>query len=81
MLMSVCMCSGWNDVCVCSGLGVAGQTAVRRLLDNTYCNAVYNWLSAEVLAGQTPSERSDLYSYCVIVWEMMHGQCCSLRSR
>jgi len=44
------------------------------VLDNTYRNAIYNWLSAEVLAGQTPTERSDIYSFAVIIWEMLHGQ-------
>jgi len=51
-----------------------GNAASRcRVLDNTYRNAVYNWLSFEVLAGQTPTEYSDLYSYCVIIWELLHG--------
>jgi len=47
--------------------------AVSRVLDNTYRNAVYNWLSPEVLDGQMPTDRSDLYSYCVIIWEILHG--------
>jgi len=44
-----------------------------RVLDNTYRNAIYNWLSPEVLNGQQPTDRSDLYSYSVIVWEILHG--------
>jgi len=52
------------------GSNVAGPS---RVLDNTYRNAVYNWLSPEVLNGQPPTDRSDLYSYCVIVWEILHG--------
>jgi len=55
-----------------------GNVAVAdcRVLDNAYRNAVYNWLSAEVLAGHTPTERSDIYSYAVIVWEILHGWHC-----
>jgi len=55
-----------------------GNVAVAdcRVLDNAYRNAVYNWLSVEVLAGHTPTERSDIYSYTVIVWEILHGWHC-----
>jgi len=45
-----------------------------QVLNNAYRNAIYNWLSPEVLDGQPATECSDLYSYCVIIWEILHGQ-------
>jgi len=64
-------------VCPCVSAAVADSgsgSSACRVLDNTYRNAVYNWLSPEVLGGQTPTERSDLYSFCVVIWELLHGQ-------
>jgi len=56
-------------MCLC----VSATADQCRVLDNTYRNAVYNWLPPEVLNGQMPTERSDLYGYCVIIWEILHG--------
>ena len=35
----------------------------------------YNWLAPEILGGAGPTEKSDLYSLCAIMWEIIHGQC------
>ena len=62
------------DVCLyVSTVEDGSVVAPCRVLDNTYRNAIYNWLSPEVLDGQSATERSDLYSYCVVIWEMLHG--------
>ena len=62
--------------CVCMSVSAVEDgnvSAPCRVLDNTYRNAVYNWLSPEVLDGQSPTEQSDIYSYCVLIWEILHG--------
>ena len=35
----------------------------------------YNWLAPEILSGAGPTEKSDLYSLCAVMWEIIHGQC------
>jgi len=35
----------------------------------------YNWLAPEILGGAGPTEKSDLYSLCAVMWEIIHGQC------
>ncbi|XP_064627531.1 inactive serine/threonine-protein kinase TEX14-like [Lineus longissimus] len=41
---------------------------------NTYANAAYNWMAPEVMDGTPPSFASDLYSFCVVIWEMLMGE-------
>ena len=42
------------------------------MVENKYMNAVYNWLSPELLTGQAATEKSDLYSFCVVIWELIN---------
>ncbi|XP_074647637.1 uncharacterized protein LOC141903421 [Tubulanus polymorphus] len=41
---------------------------------NKYANAVYNWMAPEVMDGEPPTNLSDLYSFCVVMWEMFQGE-------
>ncbi|ESO11448.1 hypothetical protein HELRODRAFT_183141 [Helobdella robusta] len=41
---------------------------------NKYTNAAYNWMAPEVMDGKIPTEKSDLYSFCSVLWEMMHAK-------
>ena len=40
----------------------------------------YNWLAPEILSGAGPTEKSDLYSLCAVMWEIIHGQCTCMRA-
>ncbi|XP_041364567.1 uncharacterized protein LOC121379942 isoform X2 [Gigantopelta aegis] len=33
-------------------------------------NSMYNWMAPELMLNQPPSQASDIYSYCCIIWEM-----------
>ncbi|XP_069123252.1 uncharacterized protein [Argopecten irradians] len=37
--------------------------------NNKYQNAAYNWMSPEIISDSCPSEASDMYSFCAIMWE------------
>ncbi|RNA36088.1 inactive serine threonine- kinase TEX14 isoform X3 [Brachionus plicatilis] len=41
-----------------------------RVVENKMENCAYNWLAPEILENSIPTELSDMYSYCVVVWEM-----------
>ena len=41
---------------------------------NTNENCVYNWLAPEVIFNLPPSFYCDMYSYCVVLWELFHGK-------
>lgn len=36
----------------------------------SYRGFLYNWMSPELLKGQTPNYTADVYSFCTILWEM-----------
>lgn len=50
-----------------------GSKAYISVLENKYLNATYNWLAPEILAGQQPNEKSDLYGLCAVLWECVNG--------
>ncbi|XP_033737804.1 probable serine/threonine-protein kinase DDB_G0280133 isoform X2 [Pecten maximus] len=39
------------------------------VITNKHQNAAYNWMSPEIISGSCPSEASDMYSFCAIMWE------------
>lgn len=54
----------------------AGKVAKRsEVLKNRYLNAGYNWMARELILGNAPSEKTDIYSLCVVLWEMVHEKC------
>ena len=57
----------------CSGPASDNQL-LSRVLDNKHQIAAYNWLAPEVLAGLRPTVKSDIYSFCAVVWEMLYGK-------
>ncbi|XP_037070186.1 uncharacterized protein LOC119091490 [Pollicipes pollicipes] len=46
----------------------------RRLLACRAEGALYNWLAPEVLRDGVPGEPADVYSFCALTWELMHGE-------
>ena len=57
-----------------AGTGGGGEALARHsqaLLDYS----LYNWLSPEVLRGEAVSRISDVYSLCVLVYELSTGHC------
>ncbi|KAK3089274.1 hypothetical protein FSP39_002264 [Pinctada imbricata] len=36
--------------------------------------AAYNWMSPEIMNNSPPTEKSDMYSYCTVLWEMLHSR-------
>ena len=51
-----------------------GAGPFSEVVDNKYPNAVFNWLAPEVMAGQPVTEKSDLYSLCAVMWEILNGE-------
>ena len=43
-----------------------------RITFNKYLNCAYNWMAPEVIEGEYPSEMSDMYSFCVVIWEIFN---------
>ncbi|XP_013393057.1 uncharacterized protein LOC106160837 [Lingula anatina] len=43
------------------------------VVENIYPNAVYNWMAPELMKGEPPSEQSDMYSFCAVMWEVFMG--------
>ncbi|XP_060073679.1 uncharacterized protein LOC132553451 [Ylistrum balloti] len=39
------------------------------VVTNKHQNAAYNWMSPEIISGSCPSEASDMYSFCAVMWE------------
>lgn len=51
-----------------------GSAPRSEVTNNCYINAAYNWMSPELMAGEQPSELSDVYSLCSVMWEIIHGK-------
>ena len=45
-----------------------------RILANKAINCAYNWMSPEVLNGEYPTEMSDMYGFCAVIWEIFNGK-------
>ena len=43
--------------------------------NNRYLNAAYNWLPPEIIKGDLSTEKSDIYGFCAVMWEMFTGLC------
>lgn len=43
-----------------------------RLLSNRGINCAYNWISPEVLNNEYPTEASDMYGLCTVIWEIFN---------
>ncbi|XP_043202682.1 flocculation protein FLO11-like [Amphibalanus amphitrite] len=46
----------------------------KRLLACRAEGALYNWLAPEVLRDGVPTEMADTYSFCALIWELIHGE-------
>ncbi|KAF0287325.1 Inactive serine/threonine-protein kinase TEX14 [Amphibalanus amphitrite] len=46
----------------------------KRLLACRAEGALYNWLAPEVLRDGVPTEMADTYSFCTLIWELIHGE-------
>ncbi len=33
-------------------------------------------MAPEIMAGDAPTEDSDVYSLCAVIWEILHGMSC-----
>ena len=53
------------------GEGLASHS--QAVLDYAGWQSLYNWLSPEVLRGEAVSKISDIYSLCVLVYELSTG--------
>jgi len=40
---------------------------------NRYLNAAYNWMPPEIMKGELSTEKSDIYGFCTVMWEMFTG--------
>ena len=36
-------------------------------------HGLHNWLAPEIFAGNAATVKSDLYSLCTVMWEVIHG--------
>jgi inactive serine/threonine-protein kinase TEX14 len=43
-----------------------------KVVENRYLNCSWNWLAPELMADEIPNELSDMYSFCVVVWELFN---------
>ena len=50
-----------------------GTGPFTKAAENKYSNAVYNWLAPEAIAEHPVTEKSDVYSLCAVMWELLHG--------
>ena len=41
-----------------------------KVVENKMQNCAYNWLAPEILENSIPTELSDMYSYCAVIWEL-----------
>ena len=53
------------------GQGLARHS--QAVLDYAGWQSLYKWLSPEVLRGDAVSKKSDIYSLCVLVYELSTG--------
>ena len=44
------------------------------VMTNTNENCIYNWLAPEVMFNLPPSFYCDMFSFCVVLWELFHGK-------
>jgi hypothetical protein len=44
-----------------------------RIIANKGLNCAYNWMAPEVLNNEYPTEMSDMYSFCAVIWEIFNG--------
>ena len=44
-----------------------------RVVDNRCLNAAWNWLAPELMSGDVPTPRTDMYSFCVLAWELFNA--------
>ena len=62
------------DVCSSSSrLCQEGMMPRTDVVNNKYKNAAYNWMAPELMAGDSPSVASDVYSICAVLWEIYNG--------
>ena len=53
---------------------IGGKAArVSAIVSNKYLNAAYNWMPPEIMKGDLTTEKSDIYSFCTVMWEMFTG--------
>ena len=60
-----------NIVSFCS---VDGTIPRNKVTHNRYINAAFNWSAPEVITGCQPTKKSDIYSICTVLWELLHGK-------
>lgn len=41
-----------------------------KIVENKLVNCAYNWLAPEILENSIPTELSDMYSFCAVIWEL-----------
>ena len=41
---------------------------------NLYLDAAYNWMPPELMKDELPTEKSDVYSFCTVMWELYTGR-------
>ena len=44
-----------------------------RVIKERYLKSGYQWMAREILLGEPPNQQTDIYSLCVVIWEMLHG--------
>ncbi len=37
-------------------------------------NCAWNWLAPEMMVGELPHEKTDMYSFCSFVWELFNSR-------
>jgi len=64
--------SSWN-VKVCD-FGLSAVKRTEKLTDNGVAPGTPLWMAPEVLQGRELDEKSDIYSFGIVLWEMLTGQ-------